>query len=112
MLSRLWPLLFIANSRLSFPPRSQLISALLMQTFLCFPLCRRQCSLLTPQANPVLQVVRQTGPQRFAANLFPSSYMKLSQPQLGLDPQVTKFRYRSTFTVFRFGRVARHLGPE
>ena len=38
----------------------------------------QKCGLLTTQTNPMLQIVRQTGPERFTPNFLQSPHVKLS----------------------------------
>jgi hypothetical protein len=57
----------------------------------------------------MLQVVGETSPQHFHLHFLQAPYMELPQPQLALDPCVTKLHDSSSATVLFAGFFASHL---
>jgi hypothetical protein len=60
----------------------------------------------------MLQVVCEASPQHFHLRLCQTPHMKLSQPQLALDPWVTKLHDSSPATVSLLGFFTGHLLAE
>ena len=67
------------------------------------------CCAQLAQADPMLQVVGETSPQHFHLHFLQAPYMELPQPQLALDPCVTKLHDSSSATVLFAGFFASHL---
>src|SRR5208283_874341 len=62
------------------------------------------------EAEPLLNIVSEAGPQHLTADLLQAAHAKLPQPQLGLQPKVRKFRHRTAQAIKGSGRVRLHLG--
>src|ERR1700676_4438293 len=60
----------------------------------------------------MLQVVCETSPEHFHLRLCQAPRVELPQPQLALDPCVTKLHDSSTATVFLLGFFTSHLLAE
>src|SRR6266480_3333636 len=64
------------------------------------------------QPDTLLNVVSQTSPQGFQADLGPSSQAELAQPDLGFNPGVGEFGHPSPLFINGLSRGGAHLGLE
>src|SRR5208337_2767501 len=62
------------------------------------------------EAEPLLDIVSQAGPQHLTADLRQAAHAKLPQPQLGLQPKIRKLRRGSAQAIKGLRRFGAHLG--
>src|SRR5579864_1928075 len=70
------------------------------------------CRSQPAQANPLLQVVSEAGPQRFGSRFYSAAHVKLSQPQLAFNPRVAKLYDPPATPILLLRFLASHLLSE
>src|SRR5271157_5730296 len=67
-------------------------------------------AIFPAQADPLLNVVSEAGPQHLAADLLQAAHAKLPQPQLGLQPQIGELGHWGAQAVKGLRLFRLHLG--